>query len=148
MLAVLIVVLCALLNLQSALGTVSITAAGAAGSDCSAFTDCVSCTNAKMVSLRDRADRCMWSESAACTPVTEQVQGQQTYTWEDTCPVSRTLDSDDYEYLSNWMGKLVGSGNFDKLTLLDLSLPGSHDTVRERGRVRGRECVGDVTCEP
>jgi hypothetical protein len=104
----------------------------AVGGACSAFTDCVSCTNAKMANLRDKADRCVWSESAACVPVTASLQ-ERTYVWEDTCPVTRTLDSDDYEYLSNWMGKLVGSGNFDKLTLLDLSLPGTHDTVRVPG---------------
>ena len=129
MLACLVIVLCALLNLQSASGDVSTETLGVTRSGCSTFTDCVSCTNAKMVNLRDRVDRCIWSESAACMPVTVSQRGQETYTWEDTCPVSRPLSSDDYDFLSNWMGKLIGAGNFEKLTLLDLSLPGTHDTV-------------------
>ena len=32
-------------------------------------------------------------------------------------------------FLSNWMGTLLGAGSFGDLSILDLSLPGSHDTL-------------------
>lgn len=96
-----------------------------ASTTCDSYINCVSCTNSKLDNIKDQ---CVWSEiKNKCQ--SPSLLDHAVFRFDDTCPVVRHNSPADAEFLSNWMGSLVGSGNFDKLTLLDLSLPGTHDTL-------------------
>ena len=99
---------------------------GGSTASCSQYNNCVACTEAKMNS--GTTSQCMWNQSLRTCDIFSMNKSDFS-SWDDTCPVNRTQDPDDFDFLSNWMGKLSGSGGFDKLTLLDLSFPGTHDTL-------------------
>ena len=114
-------------------------------SACEDYSDCVSCTqaslaksfgaNGEQVDFTPR-QHCLWLEvtatKGACKTVTSgepEPQGidiSKVHRYADTCSVFRPTPS---SFLTNWMGstqKAIGD-----LTLLDLSLPGSHDTLTD-----------------
>jgi len=113
-------------------------------SDCSAFSDCVSCTEgSKYSESLITLSNCFWCESPAkggCLSVAD-VKGialcggsskedggsnhpSSLYRYDDTCPVKRPIES---PVLSSWMAHTMPV--IEHLTLLDLSLPGTHDTL-------------------
>lgn len=49
--------------------------------------------------------------------------------FDDRCPVVNKHNSTSSTFLENWMGELMTIEAFHEMTLLDLSLPGSHDTL-------------------
>ena len=97
--------------------------------DCDEFKSCVSCTKAKLEDAK--SNQCEWSRKRGCEKLlgADALLSKDTVRYEDTCPVDDTESSDDKDFLSNWIGKLLKAGTFKDLTLLDLSLPGTHDTL-------------------
>ena len=94
---------------------------------CLEYASCVSCTEG------GSHNECMWSGGAdgSCIDNTPEKRTNidDFVRWNDRCQVERVEDADDASFLGNWMGKLAGSGIFSRLSLLDLSLPGTHDTL-------------------
>jgi len=79
-------------------------------------TSCVQCAE----------NGCRWCPDTGChhTHSIQGCSGEEGYDYEDTCPVTW---NDTPEFLSNWMGEM--SDIIGELCLLDLSLPGTHDTL-------------------
>lgn len=82
-------------------------------------TDCVSCTE---------LHRCAWNESSkACSPLPASKYSskhENIHMYDDTCPVEHHFID---VFLGEWMGELAQVGV--NLTLLEMSLPGTHDTL-------------------
>ncbi len=102
--------------------------------NCEIFKSCVSCTNTTSFSERTEcrwcANRCLSIEksTALCGSRSSPVEiGDTKITrFDDTCSVSRPPIS---PRLASWMSDSLPAINH--LTLLDLSLPGTHDTLTD-----------------
>ena len=101
-----------------------------ASSDCSIISNCIDCTSSSRfcsweVSTNNRVSRCsrklpLSSSSSSAAAVNASFE---VYDYDDTCP--QTYSSSDF--LSHWIGDLLPV--IKDLTLLDLSFPGTHDTL-------------------
>jgi hypothetical protein len=90
---------------------------------CNSFLNCVSCTAAKYSSSKLQ---CEWDQVQKLCNALSKSKHSNVYRFDDTCPVIRNVADN---FLQNWMGELIDVGNFPQLTLLDISLPGTHDTL-------------------
>lgn len=99
------------------------------GSSCSTYTDCATCASDLKCSWCGSSidsvgklpycfDTHSWTHDS-CDRLT-------TYEFEDTCPVLR-IPSTIELYLSNWMKELLPI--IEHLTIMDISVPGTHDTL-------------------
>jgi len=82
---------------------------------CKELTNCVDCTETSF--------RCGWNEDEGKCGIRTSLHSDSTLIFDDTCPV----DYGTSQFLSDWMGSvmpIIGDS-----TLLDLSLPGTHDTL-------------------
>lgn len=104
------------------------------GMDCDSNTDCVSCagnTEGPGQDLIRREKGCAWHvHKQTCVEVNLRdrlMESDDTVMWEDMCPTpAPPVDS----FLQNWMQHLVQKlPELSKYSLLDLSLPGTHDTL-------------------
>eukprot|EP00605_Chrysophyceae_sp_TOSAG23-4_P000429 GSChrysophyteH1.ASY1.ANO1.486.1 assembled CDS len=92
---------------------------------CSTVKSCVNCTQ-----YGEGKSQCVWdAKENVCMSMKAMNLWKEYIRFDDTCPVERHASESSVDFLSNWMGKLSGAGIYDKLTLLDLSLPGTHDTL-------------------
>lgn len=96
--------------------------------DCSLFDDCVSCTSST------KYQSCVWCGSvvSSCISLTntkslalceKTIDSNNIHRYSDSCPVTRRSSS----FVSNWMENTLDV--IKKMTLLDLSLPGTHDSL-------------------
>lgn len=92
-----------------------------AATDCETLIDCVSCT-----SCTDR--KCGWQSGSKCVEVNKRARDDDdgTIMWEDMCEVPKPPSD---VFLENWMGHLMDLAAFKNAPLLDLMLPGTHDTL-------------------
>jgi len=104
--------------------------AALAQSDCSTFTDCVSCTGAhkEQQNILPKEKGCVWSTStSSCAEVSKDwFKNNGMYMWDDTCPVTSPPVDD---FLANWMRELMRLKDFRSKSFLDLSLAGTHDSL-------------------
>ena len=91
----------------------------AASVSCPSLADCLHCTQSN----------CGWDVSTfKCV----ESKGSTTnlVVYDDMCPVVDAQSSaSDKPYLSSWMGRLLSLPESKALTLLDVSLPGTHDSL-------------------
>ena len=57
------------------------------------------------------------------------VQFEENIAFDDKCPVNSNISTESINFLSNWIGNLVDSGILNHTSLLDLTLPGTHDSL-------------------
>lgn len=89
------------------------------GPACHEHTNCVDCTESS-------PRVCAWKVDiiSNCAERVSVTDGKSVYYFDDTCPIQYAESS---KFLQNWMGELLPV--IEDLTLLDLSLPGTHDTL-------------------
>jgi hypothetical protein len=106
-----------------------------AADKCSTFTDCISCAEygKSETHLLPREKGCAWHNAKSeCIEVNmkdviqHKREPEGLSVWEDSCPVKAPQVD---EFLANWMGKLMDIHSFKDSVFLDLSLPGTHDTL-------------------
>lgn len=95
---------------------------GMSGDVCATFRDCVSCTNTATVA----SSSCRWCGKCVSKVSTDSLckSGDNIIRYDDTCSVERAPLS---PYLGSWMGSNLDA--IGHLSLLDISLPGTHDTL-------------------
>jgi hypothetical protein len=108
---------------QGTAATTGVAPAVSSSSSCSAFSDCLACTN---TTRQYETEGCRWCRNSCKDAISAAFlcESETTIRYDDMCPVAPQVPS---PYLANWMGEnmdVIGS-----LTLLDLSLPGTHDTL-------------------
>lgn len=87
---------------------------------CHKLDGCVSCTETSF--------KCGWNIKEGKCEVRPSLYSEDLLVFDDTCPVDyETISDDDSYFLSNWMGEIMSI--IGDSTLLDLSLPGTHDTL-------------------
>jgi len=91
-------------------------------SECSQYRNCVDCTSTTSLTYH-----CQWKGNehvGLCSKRSVLTASTDIFHFEDTCPVNYLPSS---PFISNWMTELYPV--IKDLTLLDLSLPGTHDTL-------------------
>ncbi len=104
------------------------------GLDCDSYDSCVSCTGSTVGPGEDLIPRemgCSWNvKKQECVTVKLRdrlTDNDNTVMWEDMCPPPAPPSD---SFLANWMMHLVEKlPELAKYSLLDLSLPGTHDTL-------------------
>ena len=84
---------------------------------CKQFTNCVDCTDTEF--------RCAWKKDVGKCGVRTSIHAENDLIFDDTCPIDYT-DSEE-TFLPDWMGKVLSV--IGDSALLDLSIPGTHDTL-------------------
>ena len=108
------------LLLAALLGLAAAVPATLSSSACSSHASCVECTESK----------CAWSATTtSCVDVSASASPAKQLTFDDQCsPVDvQSGADDDAGFLQSWMGQLVQLS--PQATLLDISLPGTHDSL-------------------
>jgi hypothetical protein len=90
---------------------------------CASLNSCVDCTT-----YGKGKSQCSWNAENNICQVLE-IKNNHNVRYDDRCITERHPSVDDLDFLGNWMGELSGAGIYDRFTLLDLSLPGTHDTL-------------------
>ena len=84
---------------------------------CRKHRNCVECTEADF--------KCGWNAKNGCEMRPINVTANGIYLYDDTCPVDYSTKEELFPV--NWMGNILSV--IGEKTLLDLSLPGTHDTL-------------------
>ena len=83
---------------------------------CQELKNCVDCT--------ENDFKCAWNKDSAKCTVRTSLHSDSYLVFDDTCPIDYSAVDD---FLPNWMGNILSV--IREYTLLDLSLPGTHDTL-------------------
>ena len=84
---------------------------------CEKHRSCVECTEADF--------KCGWNANGKCQLRPLNVTDKGIYLYDDTCPINYSTREELFP--ANWMGNILSV--IGENTLLDLSLPGTHDTL-------------------